>query len=234
MNIYQSQLKNVKDDLITLKINDIGSFQSELRRGYIAFDLTPHTPDKLSDVQRRKSYAMIHDIADYEGYPDDIKKIALKEQFKGVTGYPDFSLSDCKKDIATAFIAFLVEYCFYYDIPFRFKDLTNTFDTQRQVFLCLAHKRCTVCGADERVEINHEDSVGSGLNRNHIDHRQHRLEALCHNHHFEFHTIGAESFAKKYHFHGIKLKDEDIVSLKLMSWKQIKKFDEEYRRSKHD
>jgi hypothetical protein len=234
MNIYQSQLKSVKNDLITLKVNDIEKFQSELKRGYIAFDVMPHEPYQLSDIQRKKAYAMMHDIADYEGYPDDIKKISLKEQFRAITGYPKFSLSNCHKDIATAFIAFLVEYCFYYDIPFRFKDLTNTFDTQRQVFLCLAHKRCTVCGTDERVEINHEDSVGSGLNRNHIDHRQHRLEALCHNHHFEFHTIGAESFAKKYHFHGIKLKDEDIVSLKLMSWKQIHEFDEEYRRNRND
>ncbi|WP_100220213.1 putative HNHc nuclease [Liquorilactobacillus vini] len=230
--IYESHLQAVRDNLITLKINDYEAFKNELKRGNIAFDVIPHEPYQLSDVQRRKAYAMIHDIADYEGYPDDIKKITLKEQFKAITGYSDFSLSNCKKDVATAFIAFLVEYCFKFDIPFRFKDLTNTFDTERQVYLCLVHKRCTVCGAEENIEINHEDTVGQGMNRNHIDHRGHRLEALCHFHHFEFHQIGAENFAKKYHFHGIRLKSEDIVSLKLMSWKQIHEFDEEYRRQK--
>ncbi|WP_281828066.1 putative HNHc nuclease, partial [Lactobacillus amylolyticus] len=109
-HIYESHLQAVRDNLIALKVNDYEAFKSELKRGNIAFDVIPHEPYQLTDVQRRKAYAMIHDIADYEGYPDDIKKITLKEQFKAITGYSDFSLSNCKKDVATAFIAFLVEY----------------------------------------------------------------------------------------------------------------------------
>lgn len=223
--IYQATLKKITNDNVVMELEDLKAFQSKLKKGLTVFDITPHDPNKISGLQRKKAYAMIHDIADFEGYPDDIKKIALKEQFRGITGFPNFSLSNCHKDIATAFIAFLVEYCFYYEIPFRFKDLTNTFDTQRQVFLCLVHKRCTVCGSTKNIEINHEDTVGSGMNRTHIDHREHRLEALCRLHHVEFHTIGAKEFAKKYHFHGIKLKTEEVISLGLMSRKQIDEID---------
>lgn len=221
--IYQANLQSIKDNQATFNFEEIDEFIAEAKKGKVSFDITPHDPNKISGLQRRKAYALIHDIADYEGYPDDIKKIALKEQYRAITGFKEFSLSDCHKDIATAFIAFLVEYCFFYDIPFRFKDITNTFDTQRHVFLCLLHKRCTVCGSMENIEINHEDTVGLGRDRRNIDHREHRLEALCRNHHFEFHTIGAEQFANKYHFHGIKLKAEELISLKLMTKTQIKR-----------
>lgn len=226
-DIFQAQIKGARDDLFQFRFNDTEEFKKSLEHGYTAFDVMPHKSTRLSDVQRKKAYAMIHDIADYEGYPDDIKKISLKEQFRAVTGYSEFSLSNCYKDIATAFISFLVEYCFYYDIPFRFKDLTNTFDTERQVYLCLWHKRCTVCGSEKSIEINHEDAVGNGNNRNQIDHRKHRIEALCHFHHFEYHTLGAKTFYEKYHFHGIKPSDELVVHLHLMSKKQINEFDKE-------
>lgn len=226
-DIFQAQIKGARDDLFQFRFNDTDEFKKSLEHGYTAFNVMPHKSNRLSDVQRKKAYAMIHDIADYEGYPDDIKKISLKEQFRAITGYPEFSLSNCYKDIATAFISFLVEYCFYYDIPFRFKDLTNTFDTERQVYLCLWHKRCTVCGSEESIEINHEDAVGNGNNRNQIDHREHRIEALCHFHHFEYHTLGAKKFYEKYHFHGIKPSDELVVHLHLMSKKQINEFDKE-------
>lgn len=226
-DIFQAQIKGARDDLFQFRFNDTEEFKKSLEHGYTAFDVMPHKSTRLSDVQRKKAYAMIHDIADYEGYPDDIKKISLKEQFRAVTGYSEFSLSNCYKDIATAFISFLVEYCFYYDIPFRFKDLTNTFDTERQVYLCLWHKRCTVCGSEKSIEINHEDAVGNGNNRNHIDHREHRIEALCHFHHFEYHALGAKTFYEKYHFHGIKPSDELVIHLHLMSKKQINEFDKE-------
>lgn len=230
-DIFQANLRRDTGDSFEFRFNDTEGFRNSLKHGYTAFDVTPHKSNQLSDVQRKKAYAMIHDIADYEGYPDDIKKVTLKEQFRAVTGYPEFSLGNCYKDIATAFISYLVEYCFYYDIPFRFKDLTNTFDTDRQVFLCLVHKRCTVCGTTEDVQINHEDAVQNGNNRNHIDHREHRIEMLCATHHIIFHTLGAESFFNKYHFHGIKPSNELVMQLKLMSKKQINEFDKEKEQS---
>ena len=55
---------------------------------------------------------------------------------------------------------------------------------------------------------------------------------LCFKHHSEFHNIGAKAFADKYHFHGIKLSDKSILSLRLMSQKQMDEFDEEYKRQK--
>ncbi|WP_311408453.1 putative HNHc nuclease [Liquorilactobacillus uvarum] len=233
---FSGHLTNVTidKDLVTMKIDDFDGLINLFRKGKIDFDIIPHSKDLISGIQRRKAYAMIRDICEYQGYVQvferEKQKKKLKEEFCENSGYQMFSLSDCKKDVATQFISFLVEYCFEYDVPFQFKDLVNTFDTERRVYLCLLHRRCTACGATKDIQINHEDTVGSGNNRNHLDHRQHRLEALCANCHARFHHIGAESFYEEQHFHGIKLSDEMLISMKLMSRKQMQEFDEQYKR----
>lgn len=228
MKPFEGRFKALVGNDMRIHLADLKTAEAYLHKGYTQFDVVPHNPMSITTDQRKKAYAMIHDIGDYEGYDDDDMKMILKSQFRAVTGCKEFSLSDCHKDIATAFISYLVEYCFYYDIPFFEKNMIDTVDANRWQYLCLVHKRCSVCGTTEAVEINHVDSVGNGNNRNHLDHRQHRLEALCHKHHMEFHTMGAKTFADVYHMHGIKLGDKDIIRLKLMSWKQIDEFDARY------
>lgn len=233
---FSGCLQNVNPSkgVVTLKVDDFEGLVKSFRKGKIDFDLIPHSADLITGIQRRKAYAMIRDICEYQGYVQTFErekqKQNLKKEFCDSSGYQMFSLSDCKKDVATQFISFLVEYCFEYDIPFQFKDLVNTFDTERKVYLCLLHRRCTACGVTKDIQINHEDTVGSGNNRNHLDHRKHRLEALCANCHAKFHRIGAKSFYEEQHFHGIILSDEMLISMKLMSRKQMREFDEQYKR----
>ncbi|WPC19474.1 putative HNHc nuclease [Pediococcus inopinatus] len=232
MQPIEGRFKALSGNDIQIHLADLKTAETYLHKGYVNFDIVPHSPMSITADQRSKAYAMIHDIGDYIGYDDEDMKITLKEKFRSVVGCQPFSLSDCHKDTATAFISYLVEYCFYYGIPFFEKDMIDTIDANRWQYLCLIHKRCAICGRTDTVEINHVDTVGNGNNRNHIDHRKHRIEALCHTHHMEFHQIGAKTFAEKYHMHGVKLKDEDVVKLGLMSWKQIREFDEQYKDEK--
>lgn len=232
MTTFEGRFKALSGNDIRIHLDDLEQAKRYLQKGYTQFDIEPHNPMKLSADQRSKAFAMIHDIGDYEGYDDDDMEKTLKARFRAVVGCEPFSLSNCHKDTATAFISFLVEYCFYYDIPFFEKNMVDTVDANRWQYLCLVHKRCAICGRTDTVEINHVDSVGSGNNRRHMDHRTHRLEALCHEHHAEFHQIGANTFANKYHMHGVKLKDEGVVKLGLMSWKQIRGFDQQYKEEK--
>ncbi|MCI1634540.1 MAG: putative HNHc nuclease [Liquorilactobacillus nagelii] len=233
---FAGHLLNVKNDEITLRVDDIEGLKTLFRRGKIDFDLEPHSVELISPLQQRKAYAMIRDIGEYQGFEQRYEfenlKQHLKSQFCHESSYRKFSLSNCHKDIATEFISWLVEYCFYFGIPFEFKDLANTFDTGRQVYLCLVHKRCTCCGSTRNIQINHEDTVGIGNDRTHLDHRGHRLEALCNLHHHEFHQLGPTSFAAKWHFHGVKLNDDQLVSLKLMSRKQMQEFDLQYEQER--
>ena len=105
----------------------------------------------------------------------------------------------------------------------------QTVDVDRQVWWCLKYRYCTVCHSKQNLQINHEDTVGVGNDRRHIDHRGHRLECLCARHHTEFHSIGAVQFYNKYHFHGILLDTEQVVEIGLMSQKQCDRFDEIYK-----
>ncbi|KRM91472.1 putative HNHc nuclease [Liquorilactobacillus cacaonum] len=233
---YEGHVVSIKKDLVTFRIDEIDSMIKLLKKGRVHFDLTEHEPEQITGIQRRKAYAMIHDIGMAQGceqsYEFQKLKVDLKDSFCRKSGYGSFSLSNCSKYVATDFISWLVELCFFKGIPFQFKDLVNTFDTERQVFLCLVHKRCTVCGQTNNIQINHEDTVGMGNDRKHLNHRNHRLEALCSYHHLEFHRLGSKSFFDKYHFHGTKLRDEQLIALKLMSQKQMQEFDEEYEREK--
>lgn len=104
--------------------------------------------------------------------------------------------------------------------------MESTIDAERRVFLCLVHRQCTVCGSRQGLQINHEDTVGMGTIVT-ISIIEIIGLRCCFKHHSEFHNIGAKAFADKYHFHGIKLSDKSILSLKLMSQKQMDEFDEE-------
>ena len=66
---------------------------------------------------------------------------------------------------------------------------------------------------EKRAHIHHVDAVGSGRNRNEVDHTQLRLIALCAEHHQETHTIGWETFNKKYKVAGIKVNEQTIQRL---------------------
>lgn len=232
MDNFEFKFDRIVGSKVQFEIDDLDAFKRELRKGHLKFNASPADHNMISNAQRKKIYALFRDISDYTGYEEQEVKHRLKSKFSYNTGYGNFSLSNCTKELATQFIRFVIEFCFRYDIPFDSKAMENTIDAERRVFLCLVHRQCTVCGSRQGLQINHEDTVGMGNNRNHIDHRNHRLEMLCFKHHSEFHNIGAKAFADKYHFHGIKLSDKSILSLKLMSQKQMDEFDEEYRRQK--
>lgn len=231
MDNYELKFNKIVGSKVQFEIDDLDAFKKDLRKGHLKFNASPADHNMISNAQRKKIYALFRDISDYTGYEEQEVKDRLKMKFS-YNIKRDFSLSNCTKELATQFIRFVIEFCFRYDIPFDSKAMENTIDAERRVFLCLVHRQCTVCGSRQGLQINHEDTVGMGNNRNHIDHRNHRLEMLCFKHHSEFHNIGAKAFADKYHFHGIKLSDKSILSLRLMSQKQMDEFDEEYKRQK--
>lgn len=199
-----------------------------LAKGKTLFSVEPYSPNTITRDQQKKAWALMHDINNYsDNDPITLKEHELKIKFCYLTGYPDrplFSLSNCSKDLATLYISFLVEYCFYYGIPFDGKDLHLTHDINRKMFLCAVYKRCfatSVRSQDYPLEIHHVNAVGQGNDRTKVDHRGRYFIILKAELHREIHQLGYKRFCEKWHCGAIKLTDEQLINLGLMTRKQM-------------
>ena len=162
----------------------------------------------LSDKQRRACYALLGEIADFTGNGKDSTKEYMKLKFLaedfGDTAEKIFSLSNAPMSLVCAFQRFLVRFILDWDIPTKFPMLDLVDDVGDYLYACLINRKCAVCG--KRADLHHVDHVGTGRNREEIIHEGMEALPLCREHHAEAHTLGAQSFAEKYHIeHGIKL-----------------------------
>ena len=167
-------------------------------RVYVEF----RDPRKISREQQKKAYALIGEIARWWGYmPQEAAKELTKVKFL-TGGAPvmladTFSLADCTVEEARKYITWLIDFCLIYDVPMQDKPLYELVeDIPRYVYACLLNKRCAVCG--KKSELHHVDHVGMGRDRREMCHIGMRCLPLCRHHHNEIHTIGAETFLKRY------------------------------------
>ena len=157
----------------------------------------------ISPEQRRKIYAVIRDISEWSGHIPEYLKEYLKWTFCGIHGTEMFSLSDVDMTTAKEFISFLIEFCFYNNIPTTDTLLNRTDDIGKYLYLCLEHRKCAVC--NEHADIHHVDRIGNGRNRKEVVHIGMEAVALCRKHHDEVHIKGDKAVFEKYHIYGIKL-----------------------------
>lgn len=167
---------------------------------------------RISSEQRKKIYALIRDIADHTGHHPEYLKEHMKYEFMMKEDRDYFSLSTVDITTARYFIETILEFCFEWEVPLN----ANTVDMAREInnylYLCLRHRKCAVCGK-KNAHIHHVDAVGSGRNRNEVDHTKLRLIALCAEHHQETHTIGWQTFSVKYKVDGIRVNEKTIKRL---------------------
>lgn len=165
--------------------------------------------------QRKKAWAMLHDISEYTGYTIVETEQLMKIRYISIQKHPRyFSLSDCSRELATSFIQFLINFCLEQDIPFT----TKVFDEIQQSYhlrvQLLKHRICNVCGKPN-ADVDHVDTIGSGRNRRVVNQVGYHAWTLCRTHHTERHKIGVKSFAQKYQVIPIKLTKELIEELNL-------------------
>lgn len=179
----------------------------------------------ISPDQRKKTWAMIRDYADYTGYSPIEMEQWLKAYYMADTGAEYFSLSDTSKENAASFLTYVIDFGFEHGIPWRTQTLDAIPSDYPLMMRCLKYRICIICG--KRAEIDHEPPIGRGFNRDHIDNRRFKFFPLCHAHHMVRHTKGIEWFMSFYHIKPVKLDDDTIISLKLNSRKQLNEFDKE-------
>ena len=162
------------------------------------------TPD-----QRKKAYAILGDISDWNGDIPEYIKERMKYSFIEASGNEYFSLSNCTVTIAREFINYLIDFCFYHNISTRDTMLNHTDDIGHYLYSCLANRKCCIC--NKKAEVHHCEGsrVGMGFNRNKINNLGRRAIALCRKCHSIAHN-DEYGFFEKYHVYGIKL-DEYLV-----------------------
>jgi len=227
---FQGKLKSYGSNHMTIDIPEGFDIQ-EIRRktldGMLAVDF--YEKAKITAEQRKLIFALVGDICQHTGYPDDEMHIKMKYYFMAETGCEVFSLARNKvtKEFAATYIEFIIEWCLKENIPFMYREYHLSADINRTLFIYLKYRACFVCGK-KNSQIAHVETVGSGRNRNKIDHRNHHFMCLCgEKHHPEQHNIGIDTFMKKHHLAPIKLDEQTIISLGLMSKKQLYELNKE-------
>ena len=166
----------------------------------------------ISAEQRRKAWALMTEIAAYQGqdkedvYREQSAAFSIKN-FESLQGHL-FHLSTATVSEARDFINLLIEIIIEYGIPTKEPLYGLCDDLIRHTYACQMIKKCAVCG--RKTELHHVDHVGMGYNRKEINHIGMRCLPLCREHHMEAHSIGQTAFDGKYHLEPIAI-DEQIA-----------------------
>lgn len=156
---------------------------------------------KISPEQRRKAYALIAEISEWNGEEPEENKEILKYEFrkKVVRSLEKdvFSLGNCSITTARRFISYLISFVIRNDVPTHVPLVELADDIDFYIYSCLIHKKCAVCGA--KAELHHVDQIGMGNDRNEVEHLGRRCLPLCRKHHDEIHTMGCDRFLKYHH-----------------------------------
>lgn len=216
----KGNLESYGDKHLTVAIPngfDIKEIKRKHPTGKVMLDFIEN--DEITDLQRDHYWALVGDIVDYTGYPDDVVDAKVRVGFmkeECLDDYPSIRRHAMKKDMASKLLEYTINLCLENGIPFRKQQFYLTTDTSKMLYGMLMKRICWECGKPNS-QIMHEKTVGMGRNRRAIDHRNYRFMCGCQEHHDEQHRIGVKAYCLKYHFKPIKLNAEDLIQLGLMT-----------------
>ena len=181
----------------------------------------------LSDKQRKLYRALLNNIYEWSGEPT----VFLHEWFKeiyflehGETISTANHSTNSKSDM-NELLNIVIEFIFEWNVPFKRGHELLPKEDSWYLYQCCKHRKCAVCG--KPAEIHHAiNLVGMGNNRNKFNHLSSYFMALCRYHHNEIHNLGLTEFTDKYKVQPIKLDDNTLIRLNLMSVKQVKEIKE--------
>ncbi|WP_236698228.1 putative HNHc nuclease [Weissella minor] len=184
---------------------------------------------KISAVQRKKAYALLHDMAKQIGQDESSFKDAMKKLFVEETGEETFSFSDTDMTTARYFISFLLDYALKWHIPLSKSALSYQDDLDMYMYQSLKYRSCVLCG--KHADVHHVDAIGNNQFRALADHREKRLVALCRIHHQEAGNMGWPTFSDLYHVKGIYLEPKMLNQLGIMTYERMKQIDDKQNRT---
>lgn len=175
-----------------------------IKRQYKDVEITLIDSRPLSDKQRKMCWAIIGDIAEWQGERQkDLVSTALKWNYianLGETTVKLFSLASASMSLIADYQRFLIRFVIENDVPTKVPLYEYAEDINDYVYQCLINKKCAVCG--QLAELHHltGSKVGMGFDRDEIIHEGLECISLCRNHHVEAHSKPEFEFMKLYHF----------------------------------
>lgn len=183
---------------------------------------------KLSDRQRAFYRALLNNIFKWCGEGTDELHEFFKEEYFLETGerISTKDNSENSKSDMNKLLEIVIDFMFEFDVPFAKGYELLPKEDNWYLYQCCKHRKCAICG--KQAEIHHAiNLVGMGNNRNSVNHLNSYFIALCRTHHNEIHNLGLTDFSKKYHgIKPIKLDDNTLIRLNLMSVKQVREIKE--------
>ncbi len=182
----------------------------------------------LSDRQRKLYRALLNNIYEWSGEPTDFLHEWFKEIYfldKGEKISTSNHSPNSKSDM-NELLDIVIDFIFEWDVPFKKGYELLPKNESWYLYQCCKHRKCAICG--KHADIHHAiNLVGMGNNRNNFNHLNSYFIALCRFHHNEIHNLGLTDFSKKYHgIKPIKLDDNTLIRLNLMSVKQVREIKE--------
>ncbi|RXK19060.1 putative HNHc nuclease [Macrococcus sp. DPC7161] len=157
-------------------------------------------PNKITDQQRKKIFALCNDIESHTGQPREYMRQMFKDYLSSIYGYEQISMSNCSKSQAKQLVEIILNWVFLHDIPLNVKTSDLMKNDKEFLYVSTLNRTCVICGKPHS-DLAHRFAVGRGRNRNEINHYGNQVLALCREHHSEQHAIGIDSFNDKYHLH---------------------------------
>ena len=188
----------------TLRIGDL-LVDKHIKKAEMRFD----DGRTISAEQRRKVFALLNDISEWNGDIPEALKEHMKYYHMAKVGCEHFSLSDCTMTDAREFINTLIEFCLENSVPLSDSGANLTDDMSRYLYFCIMNKKCCICG--QNGEIHHVQRIGMGANRNKVDDTEYPKMCLCRKHHTQCHTMPQTDFNRMYHVEGIIVKGVEAV-----------------------
>ena len=203
----------VRGKEITLKVNEnvinkVLRFRKEGNKTLA--ELRLNDGRSVTNEQRKKYFATLKDISEWSG--DLIE--CLYDYFKTLYCFKNkvesISMSDCSITEAREMINLVIDFALLNEIPLKDSGIERTDDINRYLYMCLATRKCSICGKPGEVHHALEDRIGMGNNRNKVEHIGRKAICLCREHHSILHGMSETEFNNRYKVYPIKL-DKNLV-----------------------
>ena len=120
-------------------------------------------------------------------------------------------MASCSKREASDLIDVIITWIFQNHIPLNYKTSDLMRNDNYFIYLSTINRQCVICGKPGS-DLAHREAVGSGRNRNKVNHIGERVLALCRRHHSSQHQMGVDSFDKLYHLENSWIKVDEKLN----------------------
>jgi hypothetical protein len=193
-------------------------------RKYNEVEIILNDGRRITALQRKKIFALLGEISEFvhgDSYAAEVEETKEMMKWEFILSRMEaqerrlFSLSNVDESTAREFINYLIDFIIKNDIPTAVPLLENCEDISKYIYVCIANRKCCVCGRPADIHHCEGSHIGMGNDREEVHHLGREVLPLCRVHHDEAHQGSEAEFIEKYHLQPVKLDEALCKKLKL-------------------